>query len=350
MPNTFDTLAALLDHGYDAVIDVRSPAEFAEDHLPGAINLPVLSDSERAKVGTIYKQVSAFDARKVGAALVSRNAADHIAGPLSGFDGGWRPLVYCWRGGQRSGSFTSILQQIGWRADVIAGGYQTYRRLVHGAMYDVPLPHRMVLLDGNTGTAKTDILARLAALDVQIVDLEGLAGHRGSLLGEIPEGQPSQKQFESLLASAFTRLDPRKITVVEAESSKIGKRVIPPTVWAQMIAAPRIQIDASLAARAAWLVAAYAEVISDRQRLRGQLDFLRRHRGHETVNRWVALLENGDHIGLATALMADHYDPAYAKSRANHRHDVIATLHTETLDREGRAALTEQIKQILDRL
>ena len=350
MPNTFDTLAALLDHGYDAVIDVRSPAEFAEDHLPGAINLPVLSDSERAKVGTIYKQVSAFDARKVGAALVSRNAADHIAGPLSGFDGGWRPLVYCWRGGQRSGSFTSILQQIGWRADVIAGGYQTYRRLVHAAMYDVRLPHRMVLLDGNTGTAKTDILARLAALDVQIVDLEGLAGHRGSLLGEIPEGQPSQKQFESLLASAFTRLDPRKITVVEAESSKIGKRVIPPTVWAQMIAAPRIQIDASLAARAAWLVAAYAEVISDRQRLRGQLDFLRRHRGHETVNRWVALLENGDHIGLATALMADHYDPAYAKSRANHRHDVIATLHTETLDREGRAALTEQIKQILDRL
>ena len=350
MPNTFDTLAALLDHGYDAVIDVRSPAEFAEDHLPGAINLPVLSDSERAKVGTIYKQVSAFDARKVGAALVSRNAADHIAGPLSGFDGGWRPLVYCWRGGQRSGSFTSILQQIGWRADVIAGGYQTYRRLVHAAMYDVRLPHRMVLLDGNTGTAKTDILARLAALDVQIVDLEGLAGHRGSLLGEIPEGQPSQKQFESLLASAFTRLDPRKITVVEAESSKIGKRVIPPTVWAQMIAAPRIQIDASLAARAGWLVAAYAEVISDRQRLRGQLDFLRRHRGHETVNRWVALLENGDHIGLATALMADHYDPAYAKSRANHRHDVIATLHTETLDREGRAALTEQIKQILDRL
>ncbi|PHQ78149.1 MAG: tRNA 2-selenouridine(34) synthase MnmH, partial [Thalassobium sp.] len=107
MPKTFDTLAALLDHGYDAVIDVRSPAEFAEDHLPGAINLPVLSDTERAKVGTIYKQVSAFDARKVGAALVSRNAADHIAGPLSGFDGGWRPLVYCWRGGQRSGSFTS---------------------------------------------------------------------------------------------------------------------------------------------------------------------------------------------------------------------------------------------------
>ena len=350
MPKTFDTLAALLDHGYDAVIDVRSPAEFAEDHLPGAINLPVLSDTERAKVGTIYKQVSAFDARKVGAALVSRNAADHIAGPLKGFDGGWRPLVYCWRGGQRSGSFTSILQQIGWRADVIAGGYQTYRRLVHGAMYDVPLPHRMVLLDGNTGTAKTDILARLAAFDVQIVDLEGLAGHRGSLLGDIPEGQPSQKQFESLLASAFARLDPHKITVVEAESSKIGKRVIPPTVWAQMIAAPRIQIDASLAARAGWLVAAYAEVISDRQRLRGQLDFLRRHRGHETVNRWVALLESGDHIGLATALMADHYDPAYAKSRANHRHDVIATLHAETLDREGRAALTEQIKQILDRL
>ncbi|WP_377510355.1 tRNA 2-selenouridine(34) synthase MnmH [Octadecabacter sp. R77987] len=350
MPVTFDTLAALLDHGYDAVIDVRSPSEFAQDHLPGAINLPVLSDSERAEVGTIYKQVSAFDARKRGAALVSRNAANHIAGPLKDFDGSWRPLVYCWRGGQRSGSFTSVLQQIGWRADVLQGGYQTYRRLVHAAMYDVALPHRLVLLDGNTGTAKTDILGRLAALDVQTIDLEGLAGHRGSLLGDMPEGQPSQKQFESALATTLVALDPNRITVIEAESSKIGRRVIPPTVWAQMIVAPRIQIEAPLDARAAWLVEAYADVINDHARLRAKLDYLRRHRGHAVVDRWVELLDRGDNQSLAADLIAEHYDPAYAKSRASHGHDVLAVLHSETLASGGRDALAAQVKQVLAHL
>ena len=346
----FDTLAALLDHGYDALIDVRSPAEFAEDHIPGAINLPVLSNEERAAVGTIYKQVAPFEARKVGAALVSRNAADHIAGPLAGFDGSWRPAIYCWRGGQRSGSFASILQQIGWRADLIDGGYQSYRRLVHAAMYDAALPHRLVLLDGNTGTAKTDILARLAAMGVQTVDLEGLAGHRGSLLGGLPEGQPSQKRFEALVACAFQRLDPTKITIVEAESSKIGKLIIPPAVWAKMIPAPRIQIDAPLDARAAWLIEAYCDIIADPIRLRARLEILRRHQGHVIVDHWLSLLNAGDNLGLAGALMSEHYDPAYAKSRASHDHDVVVVLKANTLDRAGRDDLAARIRQAVANL
>ena len=160
--------------GFDATIDVRSPSEFAEDHVPGAINLPVLSDEERARVGTIYVQEDSFLARKIGAALVARNAAQHIEGPLADHPGGWRPLIYCWRGGQRSGSFASILAQIGWRAETLDGGYRSYRRLVVQTLYDNPFPTRVVLLDGNTGTAKTELLRLLGPRGVQAIDLEGL--------------------------------------------------------------------------------------------------------------------------------------------------------------------------------
>jgi tRNA 2-selenouridine synthase len=236
MPQSFENLADLMAHGFDTVIDVRSPAEFAEDHIPGAINLPALSNDQRAEVGTIYKQVSAFNARKIGAALVARNVADHVEGPLAAYDGSWQPLVYCWRGGQRSGSFASILQQIGWRADTIKGGYQTYRKLVHDAMYIDPLPHRLILLDGYTGTAKTALLHLLAERGVQIIDLEGLAAHRGSLLGGVAGGQPAQKGFESQLAQVLAKLDPNKLTVVEAESSKVGQIVLPKQIWARMSA------------------------------------------------------------------------------------------------------------------
>ena len=124
MALTFPTLDDFFAHGFDTVIDVRSPSEYVEDHVPGAISLPVLDDEERARVGTIYKQESPFLARKLGAALVFRNAADHIAGPLAHHEGGWKPLVYCWRGGQRSGSFAWMLKEIGWRAEKIDGGYR----------------------------------------------------------------------------------------------------------------------------------------------------------------------------------------------------------------------------------
>ena len=181
--------------GVDTIIDVRSPAEFAQDHIPGAINLPVLSDAERAKVGTIYKQDSSFMARKIGAALVAQNAARHLMGPLADKPGGWQPLVYCWRGGQRSGSFATILDQIGWRVQLLQGGYRSYRRLVVEKMYDTPLPHKLTLIEGGTGTAKTRLLHHLGQAGAQVIDLEGLANHRGSLFGARDGGQPSRKRF-----------------------------------------------------------------------------------------------------------------------------------------------------------
>lgn len=350
MPLAFDHLDAILNHGFDTVIDVRSPAEFAADHIPGALNLPALSNDERAEVGTIYKQVSPFDGRKIGAARVIRNIATHLDGPLADKGGGWRPLIYCWRGGQRSGVFAALLSEIGWRADTIKGGYQTYRRLVSRTLYDDPLPHRLVLLDGNTGTAKTALLARLAARDVQVLDLEALAGHRGSLLGAMPGGQPGQKAFETALAAALNRLDPDRPVVVEAESSKIGRITLPPALWAAMLHAPRIVMDVPLPARAAYLACAYRDVIADPQTVAERLKPLRRIRGHAVVDRWVALSQAGALEDLSTSLMLDHYDPAYAKSRRIDTRAVLSVIDASTLDEDGQARATDAIATALGRL
>lgn len=347
MARSYSSLNEIFDHGFDTVIDVRSPAEFAEDHVPGAISLPVLDNEERARVGRIYKQQSPFLARKLGAALVFRNAAGHIEGPLSHHDGGWRPLVYCWRGGQRSGAFEWMLKEIGWRAEKIDGGYRTYRRLVTKALYEDGLPHRFIQLGGYTGTAKTALLPRLAARGVQVIDLEGLARHRGSLLGDMPGGQPSQKGFETELALALSKLDPARPVIVEAESSKVGQILVPPSLWAGMKAARWIEVGAPLEARAVYLDAAYDDILSDGDRLKAQLDPLRYHRGHALVDNWGALIDAGERIALCRSLAADHYDPAYEKSMAAMAPDVMARFETPTLDDAGLDRLADRIAERL---
>ena len=303
--------------GFDTVIDVRAPSEFAEDHLPGAINLPVLSDAERAQVGTIYKQVSPFDARKLGGAMVAANAARHIAGPLAGFSGGWRPLVYCWRGGQRSGAFATILAQIGWRVGRIEGGYKAWRALVV-ARVAAPVTAPVIVLDGNTGSAKTEILHRLAARGHQVIDLEGLAHHRGSLFGAMPGGQPSQKLFESRLAMALEGIDPSRPLLIEAESSRIGQINLPRGIWAAIIAAPRLHLAVPLAARAAYTARAYADATADPDRVAAIIQSLRPLHPSERIAVWMGLCDAGDWTGLSAALMRDHYDPRYEKHRARY--------------------------------
>ena len=330
MPLAPASLTELLDHGFDTVIDVRSPAEFAEDHVPGAINLPVLDNEERARVGTIYKQVSPFDARKIGAALVFRNAAHHIETSLSHHDGGWRPLVYCWRGGQRSGSFAWLLKEIGWRSDVVQGGYKTYRRLVADMLHHQALPFRFVQLGGYTGTAKTELLPLLATRGVQVIDLEGLANHRGSLLGSMGE-QPSQKAFESALAGVLSRLDPARPVLVEAESSKIGEILVPPSLWDGMKVAPWIEVTAPLEARTEYLLRAYDDILSDKATLQARLAPLKAHRGEALVAQWTRLSAAGDKRALTRSLMEDHYDPAYAKSMKAVAPNVIARVSAEGL-------------------
>lgn len=301
----------------DTVIDVRSPGEFAQDHAPGALNLPVLSDAERARVGTVYVQEDGFLARRLGAALVARNIAAHLEGALAGRGGGWRPLVYCWRGGQRSNVMATVLAQVGWRVDLLRGGYKTYRRDVAAALYEGPPPTGLVLLDGGTGVGKTELLQRLAARGLQTLDLEGLAAHRGSLLGALPGApQPPQRLFESRLAAALAALDPERPVVVEAESSRVGQRSLPPALWAAMAAAPRITLSAPAAARARRLVEVYADAAADRAAFAAALDRLPRHISRAEVDRWRALLAAGDLPTLAGELVERHYDPAYARTAA----------------------------------
>ena len=346
MSITLKSLADLASLPFDAIIDVRSPAEFAEDHVPGAINLPVLSNEERAEVGTIYVQDSPFRARKVGGALVAKNAAHHLQTALADKDGAWRPLVYCWRGGQRSGSFASILSQVGWRAETIEGGYQSYRKLVVQAVYDTPFTAPVTLLDGNTGTAKTDILARLAARGVQVIDLEGLANHRGSLFGHRAGGQPSQKAFEGALARILGEIDQTRPVVIEAESSKVGERIVPPALWAAMKAAPRLEIVAPLAARATYLVTAYADVIDNPARLSGVLGKLTGHQSAAQIAEWQGMAAAQEMEALAASLMAVHYDPRYAKGRAEAVG--ITQIATEDLTVEAQENLADQIAALID--
>jgi tRNA 2-selenouridine synthase len=346
MAITLTSLTDLARHGFDDIIDVRAPAEYADDHLPGAISLPVLNDAERAHVGTIYKQVAPFTARKIGAALVARNAAAHLEGPLAEKPGGWRPLVYCWRGGQRSGSFASILAQIGWRVETIAGGYKAWRTLVVRELWETPVPAPLCVLDGNTGSAKTELLAHLHAGGVQVIDLEALAGHRGSLFGSIGP-QPSQRMFEGRLAHALAALDPARPVVVEAESSKIGERRIPPMLWRAMCAAPRIELVAPRTERAGYLARTYSDLVADPARLTGLIEQLRPYHAAERIADWIKQAENAAFVELADGLMQAHYDPRYAKHRARSegaRH----VLTMESLTPEAIAATARQLAHVID--
>lgn len=335
--------------GFDDIVDVRSPAEFAEDHLPGAINLPVLSNEERAEVGTIYVQTSRFLARRRGAAMVARNIARHLEGALSDRPGSWAPLVYCWRGGQRSNAMAAVLDQVGWRVTVLTGGYRTWRRRVTSALYDAPPGLRVVLLDGDTGVAKTAILARLAEHGVQTLDLEDLACHRGSLFGALPgRPQPSQKAFESALLGRLDSLDPERPVVVEAESSKVGELNIPPTLWKAMQSAPRIEVAAPREERAGYLVRAYHDIVADPATLEAILSRLPVHIGKDMQGHWRDLAARGDHRDLAASLMEVHYDPSYERSRRKELRPLIDQIFLPALDELGLDAAAARIAARLE--
>ncbi len=297
MALVLSSLTELARHGFDAVIDVRSPSEYAEDHLPGAVNLPVLNDAERARVGTIYKQQSPFLARKLGAALVARNAAAHLEGPLSIMGGGWRPLVYCWRGGQRSGSFATILTQVGWRVELLHGGYKSWRRLVVEELQDRDVRAPVVMLDGNTGSAKTEILGLLAQRGTQVIDLEALANHRGSS-GTVPAGSQPRRPSRGGGDGACVA-GPGRPVVVEAESPASATWCFLKRLWAAMGAAPRIRIAAPVEARPPIFARAYADLTEDRERLDETIALLRPCMRLKWIEAWGALAAAGDFAGLA---------------------------------------------------
>jgi tRNA 2-selenouridine synthase len=336
---------------YDMIIDVRSPGEFALDHLPGAANLPVLSDAERAEVGTIYVQDSRFKARRLGAAHVARNVARHLETALADRDGGFAPLIYCWRGGMRSNAMATILSQVGWRTTVLAGGYRTYRREVTARLYDGELPLRFVLLDGHTGSAKTEMLGRLAARGFQTLDLEGLAEHRGSLFGALAgRAQPSQKLFESRLLQALDALDPARVVVAEAEASKIGERMLPPALWTRLAQAPYVELVAQPSERARYLVAAYHDIIGDRAALDEAFRRLPTHPSRERLANWRALADAGAFAELAQAVMALHYDPAYDRARRRHGRPALGLVPLVPADLLSQEAAADAVAALIGAL
>ena len=290
--STGDISPGVLDE-FDDIVDVRSPAEYAEDHLPRSINLPVLSNEERAQVGVIYKQQSPFMARKLGAAFVARNVARYVETELADRPRDWRPLLYCWRGGMRSNSFATVLSSVGWRTHILDGGWRHWRRSVVKRLYDEePKSPPILLVDGQTGSAKTAILHRLKEKGVTVLDLEGLARHRGSVFGRISRTeQPSQKTFETAIYDALVRTPQGSAIVVEAESTAIGARRIPKAFWMRMASAPRLEICAPPEARAGYLVTSYKDLIDDPDALHHALGKLSAYHSRENIASWRALIE-----------------------------------------------------------
>ncbi len=302
---------------FDAIIDVRSPAEFAEDRLPGARNCPVFSNLERAQVGTLYKQVSAFEARKLGAVLVARNIAHALEANFLAQPRNWRPLIYCWRGGQRSGAFAHVMREIGWDAHQLAGGYKTWRREVLGHLAILPERFNFRVISGATGSGKSRLLEALARRGAQVLHLEELAAHKGSVLGSLPgQPQPTQKGFDTQLFSALNRLDPTQPVYVEAESRKIGLVQLPESLLASIRRAPCLRIDASTEARVEFLLHDYAYALTDHAWLMSCIERLKGLQSGDTVEGWKQLAEVGDHRSLVRELLTLHYDPLYLRSQS----------------------------------
>ena len=333
---------------YSTIIDARSPAEFELDHIPGAINCPALSNEERAHIGTIYKQVSPFEAKRLGAAMVAANLAKHLRETFADKPANWKPLVYCWRGGLRSGSMVTWLRLVGWDAQQLAGGYKAFRHHVVAQIEHLVPQLQLRVLCGATGSAKTRVLLAMREQGAQVIDLEGLARHKGSLLGALPGiAQPSQKHFETLLAQELQALDLSRPVYVEGESPKIGRVALPLVLVQHMRSAPVIEIKATAQARLAYLLRDYAYLGDQVEPLCERLGFLKEIQGTATITRWQTWARAGDLPQLFEELMRLHYDPQYQRSQSNnftqwaHRVSVEA----DDLDESAVVQLAQRVQE-----
>jgi tRNA 2-selenouridine synthase len=310
LPLTWPALAA-----FDTIIDTRSPAEFALDHLPGAINCPVLSNEERVTVGTLYKQSSAFDAKKVGAALVARNIATHVEKIFRDKPKSWKPLIYCWRGGTRSGAMTHILRSIGWSAVQLEGGYKAWRAQLVRDLDIVPNGFTYRIICGRTGSGKSRLLEALDIAGAQVLDLEKLAAHKGSVLGDLAdEPQPSQKMFESTIWAALSRFDVQRPVFVEAESKKVGKLRVPQQLIERMWQGQCFEVVTPEPLRVALLREEYSHLMTNRDLLFFKLDCLKHLHSNEQIALWKSLATADKWDEFVDDMLIKHYDPAYNRS------------------------------------
>lgn len=308
-----------IEGGFDAVIDARSPSEFALDHLPGALNWPTLDDEQRRTVGTLFKQVNGFEARKVGGVMAARNIATHLERWAQDKPRDWRPLVYCWRGGQRSGTLAWFLGQVGFRAAQLQGGYKGWRACVRDDLATLPQRFSYRVLCGRTGSGKTRLLQALQAEGAQVLDLEGLACHRGSVLGFLPgQPQPSQKAFETAVWHTLRGFDPARPVFVESESRKVGQLRVPESLIDHMRGSGQcLMVELPDAERLGLLLEDYAFFAVQPESFHQALQALVPLRGREAVERWQAQAAAGRWAEVFAELMHQHYDPLYTRSLAS---------------------------------
>lgn len=313
-PITAEALIGQFDD-FDTVIDARSEDEFALDHLPGAVNWPTLNNVERIQIGTLYKQVNPFEARKRGAAIAARNIATHIDREVIDKPKDWKPLAYCWRGGQRSGALSMVLGQIGFRVTLVEGGYKAFRAAMLQDVDRMVPALRFQVVCGPTGSGKTRLLQALSAQGAQVLDLEALANHRSSVLGAIPGvAQPSQKRFDTLIWDALRHLDPVKPVFVESESKKVGNVSLPSSLVDAMRLSPCLNLQLSDRERVALLMEDYNHLVRDVDFLCDRLAVLIPLRGRAVVEAWMALARSGQLSQVVQDLLTQHYDPAYLQS------------------------------------
>ena len=308
-----DVLSRL--HEFDTIIDARTEAEYAEDHLPGAVNWPTLNNEERIVVGTLYKQVNQFEAKKRGAAMAARNIAAHIDREVIDKPKGWKPLTYCWRGGKRSGSLSLILDQIGFRVTLVEGGYKAFRAALVADIPRLVTPLDLRVVCGTTGSGKTRLLQALQSGGAQVLDLEGLACHRSSVLGAIPGvRQPTQKRFDTLIWETLRTFDPKRPVFVESESKKVGNVSIPTVLVEHMRASPCLNLRLPVDERVALLLEDYAYFVRNKDHFCERLDVLAEFRGKVVVAGWKEKVRADDFAPVVRDLLTLHYDPVYLQS------------------------------------
>jgi tRNA 2-selenouridine synthase len=323
---------------FDTVIDARSEAEHAEDHLPGAVNWPTLNNAERIEIGTLYKQVNPFEARKRGAAIAARNIAAHIEREVIDKPKDWKPLTYCWRGGQRSGSLSLILSQIGFRVTIVEGGYKAFRAAIVQDTVQRVAHLNFQVVCGPTGSGKTRLLQALRACGAQVLDLEDLANHRSSVLGAMPGlKQPTQKAFETLIWNQLRRFDTTRPVYVESESKKVGNLAVPMALIDAMRSSACLNLVLPDEERVALLMEDYDHLVKDVAYFCDRLKALTELKGRAVVQGWQTQAQAGAFAPVVLDLLQKHYDPAYLQSMARNfkRFDTAIALHPENRSPES---------------
>ena len=345
-PMSATEVIARLDD-FDVVIDARSEAEFTEDHLPCAVNWPTLNNAERIEIGTLYKQVNPFEARKRGAAIAARNIAAHIDREVIDKPKEWKPLAYCWRGGQRSGSLSLILSQIGFRVTLVEGGYKAFRAAVVQDIARLAQALQFQVICGPTGSGKTRLLQALQAQGEQVIDLEALANHRSSVLGAIPGlAQPTQKRFDTLIWNQLRGFDASRPVFVESESKKVGNLAVPVALMDAMRGSRCLNLQLSDSERVALLMEDYAYLMQDIDYFCDRLAALIPLKGHAVIGAWQAQARAGEFAPVVLDLLKNHYDPAYLQSMQRNFAQFGTAKNITPTDRSasGMALLAEQIK------